>query len=815
MQSPKKIRYKNIMSWIFTIVVLLFGTVVSGQVTITGTVVDQQGKPLAASNVLLLNAGDSSMVKGMLTGSNGNFQFEKINAGRYRFLISFTNFEDHYTEIFSIDQLPYNAGSLQLKPVAVALNAVTVTAKKPLFEQKIDRMVVNVKNSITAAGGTALEVLERSPGVIVDRINNVLSMNGKNGVVVMINGKVSNMPLNAVVQMLSGMSASNIEKIELITTPPSNFDAEGNAGFINIVLINNPNKGLNGTWSLTGGYGEREVANASMNFNYRQGKINLYGNYSFNRLHTTQILSNFRNVNNNGVTKESNSVSNRDAIQQDNNGRIGIDYSISKKTVIGVLLTAFETRWTMDAENDIVKKTNGAVDTTISIPNHELNLWHHFMTNLNIQHTIKENESVTFDLNYLRYKNRNPTEYDNNYFNGSKQFLYDEQTRSGKTTPIKVWVGSSDYKRKLGKKTDLEAGVKLALFKFNNDVYVETLQGNNWIPDPSLTALYDLKENIGGAYTSFSIALNEKTNMKIGARYEYTTTKLGTVANPNIVDRKYGRLFPSFFINRKINDDKSINFSYSRRINRPTLRDLAPFVIFLDPNTFLSGNSNLRPAITDAVKADYVYKKYVFSLGYSYETNSIASFQATVDVNTNKQYLQAENLKSTQIISGIFTIPVTVKKWWTMNNNVTAVWQIIQLDYDNAPTTARRADVTFTSTQSFTMPRDFSAELVAFYQTPSMFGIYRSNSFGVFNAGVQKKFKDNSTLRFNVEDILKSQRFTLIADRPKQFFYTQTTVDFSQRIFRLTYTRNFGKKELNDKRDRGTGAEEESGRVNR
>jgi outer membrane receptor protein involved in Fe transport len=792
---------------------LLLGFTTHSQSIIKGIVTDPQNKPIAQANVLLLKAADSAMVRGMVASDNGLFSFDKITDGQYRLLLSFTGFDDHYTTVFTTNGSPIDMGTIQLKNTAVQLGAVTVVSKKPLFEQKIDRMVINVRNSITATGGTALEVLERSPGVVVDRINNVLSMNGKNGVVVMINGKISHMPLSAVVQMLAGMSSTNIEKIELITTPPANFDAEGNAGFINIVLINNPEQGLNGSYSLSAGYSKKEAADAGINFNYRKGKINLYGDYAFSRLHSIQAFLNYRRVDNGGVIKESSSVSDRDAIQQNNNLRLGLDYQFSKKTVGGILFTGFDTRWTMDAKNELIKKTNQVKDTTVLIPNDEINHWKHFMTNMNLQHTIKEDESLTFDLNFLLYRNNNPTEYDNQYYNSAGALVFREQTRSGKTTPIRIWVGSGDYKRKLGKKTDMEAGIKMAAFHFTNDVYVETMMQNDWVADPLLTAKYTLKENIDAAYASFNIAMTEKTTMKLGMRYEYTTTDLGTVANPKLVDRKYGRLFPTFYLSRKINDDKSVNFSYSRRINRPTLFNLAPFVIFLDPNTFISGNANLKPSITDAIKTDFIYKKYVFSVGYSYESNTIAGFQATVDVATNKQYLQAQNLTSTQVISGIFSIPVTVAKWWTMNNNITAVWQVIKMNYDKAPLTLKKADVTIVSSQSFTLPKNYSIELFAFYQTPTLFGIYQAKAFASVDVGVQKKFNDKNTMRFNVGDVFASQRFTVTADRPKQFFYTRTTFDFSLRIFRLTYTHNFGKKELKNKRDRSTGAEEESRRV--
>ena len=799
-------------AWLLTGLLFVAMVQLRAQVPVYGIVTDAQAKPMTQANVLLLRAKDSAMVKGMVTANNGSFRFENINGGQYLLLLSYTGYDNKYSTPFTVQAPGADMGSFALTASGKSLSDVTVVARKPLFEQKIDRMVVNVRNSITAAGGTALEVLERSPGIVVNRQSNSLSINGKNGVVVMINGKINNMPLSAVMQLLEGMNAANIERIELITTPPANLDAEGNAGYINIVLINNPNQGISGSWSVTAGYGQRETPAASINFNYRHNRINLYGDYSFSRLHRIQLASVYRRVNNQGQIKESDGETWRNTIQQNHNARLGLDYQLSKKTVAGILVAAYDNRWSMYAENNITKQTSHVIDTTLFISNDEVNHWRHFMTNLNLQHNIKEGESFSIDMNYLWYHDSNPTNYVNNYYNGNGGFLSKENTSSGKVTPITIWVGSADYKKKLSSKTDLEAGIKANTSRFTNDVSVQKLTQSGWAADPSLTAKYMLKENIAAAYASLSIAASTRTSLKMGLRYEYTTSNLGTVTVANIVDRKYGRLFPTFFVSRKLDDDNTLNFSYTRRITRPTFNDMAPFVIFLDPNTFISGNANLQPAITNNIKADYVYKNYSFSLGYSYETSTIAGFQDSIDVTSNKQYILARNLDYTKMITAVISIPVTVAKWWTMYNNITANREQVHTIYNKVPVTVTQVYANISSSQTFTLPKDYTAELVGFYNSPSLFGTAKARAYGIFNIGIQKKFKDKSTLRLGVQDVFKSLNFIGVSDRPEQNFYTRTAINFAQRIFRLTYTRNFGNKELKDKRNRSA-AEEERGRV--
>ena len=237
-------------------VLFLHASLCNAQSSIQGSVSDGIGQPFAGASILLYKSADSLLVKGSVTNKEGTFHFDNLSSGRYYILASFSGFKDAYSGDFNVNghdniTLP----KLKISQKITGLEAVRVTAKKPMFEQKIDRMVINVANSITNTGSTALEVLMRSPGVTVNQQNNTLLMNGKDGVVLILNGKVNRMPPEAMLQMLAGMSSLNIEKIELITTPPANFDAEGNAGFINIVLKKNTQYGTNGAVTATAGYG--------------------------------------------------------------------------------------------------------------------------------------------------------------------------------------------------------------------------------------------------------------------------------------------------------------------------------------------------------------------------------------------------------------------------------------------------------------------------------------------------------------------------------------------------------------------------------
>ncbi len=804
---------KKLIITIFSFIFFVFlHRPVQAQVKVYGNVTEASDKPLGGVNILLLNNSDSSLIKGTVTNAAGNFSFENVVTGRYLISISYSGFKTVFTQPVEVKKGDVNVAGSQLVKEEKDLKTVTVEVRKPMFEQKIDRMVINVKNSITSAGGTALEVLEKSPGVIVNHQSNSISMSGKEGVRIMINGKLSQMPMDAVVQMLSGMNASNIDRIELITTPPANFDAEGNAGFINIILVTNPNKGLNGSYSLTAGYGHGYFPAGAINFNYRNKKINLFGDYSFTWNNQKQDWYFAHRSSTQGLLLENNSVTNRRPEDGQQNARIGIDIQVSPKTIVGFLIGGYRTKWKMEADNTLSIFKNSVADTGVSIVNHELNEWKHYMGNVNISHTFHAGEVLSADFDYLYYKDNNPNDYKNNYSNGSGTFIGEQLTRSTKNTPLNFRVGKIDYTFKIGKKINVSSGAKLGLSKFTNDVAVENLHQNNWLKESELTSKFHLKENIAALYTTFDIAAFTETSIKLGLRYEYTTSNLGSELRPNIVDRKYGRFFPSVFVNRKINDNNSFNLSYSRRITRPTFKDMAPFVIFIDPYTFFSGNSALQPAFSNIYKFDYLVKHFSFSVSYTVEDGSIANFQPT-NSNNNKEILSSQNLDNTKTLNLSIAIPITITKWWNMQNNIQGNWQQINASYAKGPFTIEQGNYSFNSSQNFILPKNYSVELSEFYNSKALFGASVVRPFGMANFGIQKKCKDNkSKFRFAIEDIFNSNVFRVTTDIPSENIYSTAKLRFSYRTFKITFTHNFGKS-IKDKRDRTTASEEEQGRV--
>ena len=522
----------------------------------------------------------------------------------------------------------------------------------------------------------------------------------------------------------------------------------------------------------------------------------------------------YRMVNQNGAINETESDSYREPITYFQNARLGFDYTISSKTTLGILASGYTSNWEMDATNVIHYKKNNQITNYIDQQVIEANKWIHYLGNFNLQHNFKEGEVLDLNFDYLHYDDNNPSQYFINYHDNTNQLTSKEEIKVTKKTPINTYVGKLDFTRNLGEKFKMESGLKMTTTSFGNDVSVANLVNNVWTFNSDLTNHYTLSENISAVYSSVNYKINPKTSMIAGVRYEYTNTVLNTVTQPGIIDRHYGKLFPTLYFSRELNANNTLQFSYSRRITRPSFNELAPFIVFQSPDTYVSGNEKLQPSLSDIFKTDYKYKSVLLSFSYSIENDAIRRFQPSQDLVKNILYLTSRNLDKATTATLLLSFPLKITKWWTMQNNLNGIIQNVKTAYDGQNLNINLKNFNFNSINNFTIHKRLTAELSGFYQSPSLWGISKSNAFYSISAGIQMKSKnEKNSFNLNLSDVFHTGIYSFSAIVPELNIHNSGSLNFEPRVLRFTFSHNFGSEKVKSERKRATGSDEERKRV--
>ena len=782
-----------------------------GQAVLSGKIKDQE-QNLSSVSVELL-ADDSVSMKTTISGNDGEFAFNNITPGFYRITCSAVGHSKFLSKQIKIDTGKTILPDILLEKEAAGLKEVIVKAKKPLYEQQPDRLVINVQGSINSSGNTVLEILQKSPGISVDKQSNNISMNGKSGARVMMNGKLMQVPMDVVVQMLEGMSSSNVERIELITNPPSKYDAEGNAGIIHIVMKENTGAGTNGTLGLIYGYHWAETPGANFTINHRGKRLACFVDYSFLRnhnLHTQEM--NRRTINNNFV-QILDDYSHRENVTTQQNLNAGIEWRFSDNTLVNASFTAYRRDWNLDAvTNDI---NRAAADSTINTTSkvHESNIWQSATAGIGLQTKINSKSEATFNFDYLYYNNDNPSSYDN-------KINYEQQNKNAfskidlsKSTPIKFFVAKADYIYNLSSSLTWEAGAKGVTSNLDNKVLVRRFENNVWSNDSAFTSSSALNEKLAAVYTSVKWQAGKQLLINAGLRYEYTHTSIGTPDQKNLIDRKYGYLFPSFLIKRDLSKNQDIEFSYSRRITRPTYNDIAPFVFFWGPNAFSSGNTSLFPALSDAVKLGYHLRQWIVSMQLTHSKNEICFLQPEADKQTGNLIYRSQNLRYLNTIGITNTLSLSITHWWELQTTLTGQYQAARTSHLANNTTISQYSFNGNVVNVLKLPGAVSAEISALYQSRVLVGVSEYLPVWSLNAGFQRKFGEKITLRLAMDDIFNTNYWKIRTRLPQENLDNYFQYNFHNQFVRMTLTWKFGNNKLNSVKVK-TGADEERGRVN-
>jgi hypothetical protein len=783
----------------------------------SGKVLDEKHINQSYVSVSLLAAKDSTLIKGSITDDNGSYLFERLPEGKYLVAFNMIGYNRVFKGPYVIDAAhkAYNIDNVELVPASKQLNSVNIVARKPLIERQIDKTVLNVENSVLAAGNTALEILEKAPGVSVDKDGNV-SLRGKTGVTVMLDGKPTYLSSEQLANLLRSTEGNAIQSIELITNPSAKYDAAGNSGIINIKLKKNKNYGTNGSLTAGAGYGRYYKANSGLSLNHREKKFNAFGEFNYGKNKRFHDLDIDRVNNTEADQTFFRQTSSQIGERQNYNYKAGLDYFINDKNTIGVVVNGYKATGNNNDTRVVTLIGSQPLKTDSSVIALNPNQYKYtgITYNLNYKGTIDTaGQEISADADYSRYNGLQNSDYNNTYLNADGQpskvpYIFRNRTPS----LVKILVGKVDYTLPINKKMKLETGLKSSKVSTDNISSFENFLNNSWQSDLARSDHFIYDENINAGYINLNREFKGLT-VQLGLRAEQTNSKGNSVPKQQISDRHYFDLFPSVFVNRVLSKNHEAGFSYSRRIDRPDYEDLNPFVYFIDLYTYSMGNPFLNPQYTNSFELSYSYKKTInATLGYSHTNNAISRVLVS-DTAKKTLFISSQNLAQKKSYSLNINSPLTLFKWWTTNNNLTIFYNEFSTpNLLGVPYKGGKTAFNFNSNQTITLNSTTNFELSGFYRSSQVDGTLALKPIYGIDLGISKSFMEKKlSLKLAANDVFNLQKFRITSAIPSQSYTVNEKSE--TRVFRLTCSYRFGSTSIKGARQRSKGSSEEEGRV--
>ena len=730
----------------------------------------QNGKttPVPFASIGIFRTRDSSSVGGGLTDEQGFFSIPNLAAGQYYALIQSVGFAPKTLPKLTItaDKSTVDVGSIMIRQAARQLAEVTVQGERPAYEYSLDRKIINADQLPIAQGGSAIDILQNVPSVTVD-VDGTLSLRGSGNVIVLIDGKPSGLTGLDRQAVLDQIPASNIERVEVITNPSSKFDADGGAGIINIVLKKEQAKGFNGTVQLN--VGTRDKYNGSINANARFKKVNVFGSYNFRADRRFQYrISDRQNLFTDSVSYL---LQRNDAIRRrvNNNLRLGFDYTLSAHDNITVS-ALYRPGYSYDSEAETFNTLNSSRTSLGQTyrTNEERELQRGLDYKAGYQRTFtKEGRKLSADATLSTNTGTENQDFTNtttlppNLLNST--FLIGNQ-RASNSRNNRVAVLQTDFVEPLKEKQKLEAGLKYTYRRLGADYVFENLEGGNWLLNTAISNNFIYNERTSAAYANFGNEL-KKFSYQVGLRTEYTSINTDQRTTGQQTTRQYIYLFPSAFLNYNLSQDQKAQFNYTRRINRPSVRSLNPFIDLQDPLNIRYGNPFLNPELVHSFELSHLWT------GKSTSLTSSLFFRQTNNEITRYRTLRADgiteqtslNLNRSQNYGLEVVVDQDITQWWKVNGTATFFQRTIQASAD-IPGILTRTNRSWTGrvTSNFRPRRGTSIQVAVNYRSPFIVAQGTINSFFNVNIGVkQDVLNGRGTINLRVSDIFNTLQFQM------------------------------------------------------
>lgn len=802
-------------NYVLLLACVLGFNLLNAQSKITGELLDNNNEAIIYANVLLQSEDNTTLVKAETTDADGKFTIAGIPAGSYNVAISYVGLADELIPVNLADGEEKNLGTIAMKASSVELETAVITAKRAMVEVKPDRTVFNIQGTINSTGDNALQLMRKAPGVLVDNNNNI-SVLSRSGVMIYVDGKRLPLSGEQLSNYLSAIPADQIDRMDIITNPGAKYEAEGNAGIIDIRMKKNKSHGANGTISGAYGIGVYPTANASITGNYRNSLMNTFAtvgvsdNRSFNNL-------DFTSYQNGVIVEESNNIVN------DNNNlnlRLGTDFYVAPNHIVGFLVEHMNGNGKARSKNgsNIKSQSSSTVIDSILRANNRTDVESDNTTaNINYRYDNKKN-SINIDLDYGQYDNASSTYQPNLYYDTNENFLSGVVSAYDSPRKINIYTGKIDYETELGKGR-LGIGSKYSEVRTDNtfefyDVINDARQLNN-----IKSNRFEYDEKVTAGYINYNTQLSQKIGMAAGVRVEHTKsdgvlTPYDSSLQEPPVDQSYTDLFPTVGLTYQAAPMHAFNLNYGRRINRPDYNVLNPFREQLSELSFSRGNPFLKPEIVNNVELGYTYAyRYNFKLGYSLTTDQITRLIGPDESDPRAGFINWDNLAEQRVISANFSAPISITPKWNAYLTVNGSHIDNQATYDNGAVIDLQAwTYSFFQQHTFTLPNKFAAELSGWFSGPGIWGgVFEYETTWSLNLGLSRKFlNDQLNVRLSAQDLFYESGWS---GESKFNGLTSTGMgSYDSRRVNLSVSYNFGNKNVKS-RKRKTGMDDESKRT--
>jgi iron complex outermembrane recepter protein len=781
---------------------------------ITGKIIDANGKGLIGAIAELRVAKDSTLSKAAAADVNGEFVLENIKPGRYYIKASYIGFNVFKGESFYFDgTTTKNIPPIKLTETSIQLKSAEITGIKPLVEVKADMTVFNVENSINATGSNAYELLQKAPGVVVDNNDNI-TLKGRGGVMVQIDGRPSRLSETELADYLKSVQSTDVEAIELISNPSSKYDAEGTAGIVNIRLKKNKNYGTNG--SITAGYafGVEPKYNTAVTLNNRNRKFNIYLSYSnsFGKRYNEFYLYREQRP----YIFDQSSLSTREFVSH--NYKAGVDYTLNKKNSFSFIANGNYNVSDAISENrntisdfttfkaDSILRSNQTAEQTGN--NINLNLNHHFTD------TLGNDLSTDVDFGYFDSDRDNfiPNEY---ILPEVETPLSSTYFRSLMPTVITIYSFKSDYTKKF-RKSKLGVGFKTAIVETDNTFNFYNIDKGIQSLDTTRSNQFVYTENVNAVYANFQYTL-KKLELQIGLRVENTRSegdlKSETIADDKNVKREYTDFFPSAGVTYNMSPSHATSLVFSSRIDRPNYQELNPFENKLDELSFRKGNPFLNPQYSNKLELSHTYKyATTISVGYSITEDFFAQIADTIP--GGRSFLTPRNLATEEVISLNVSTSQQPTSWYGVYFNGSLINQAYDADFGEGRTiNTSFMSVNIYAQNTIKLPKTYTIELSGWFNSGGVWsGSYKTEPTASVDLGLQKKLlSDQATLKVSVTDIFFTAPWRSV--NTYAGIVSRARGNWESRQFRVAFTWRFGNKQMKNTRQRSTGSESEMKRI--